>query len=203
MMYDTQNIPLEIIDGLKLDIKYREILQPNESVTGSDGIEYTLPRFFYKIDSYETARQIKLSPHFYMSEFLRTDFKEEELLREYPKYIPISVTLIASALELFRKKVGTVVLIATNGGYRSPKHSLNNGISPHCWGTAANIYKIGSKHLDNQSTIEKYSEMMKDVLPGVWIRPYGTKPGTSFDQLHIDLGFTTVFPKQNFNTIKE
>jgi len=48
---------------------------------------------------------------------------------------------------------------------------------------------MGNTLLDNESAIDKYSEVIKNILPGVWIRTYGTKPGTSFDQLHLDLGF--------------
>ena len=194
-MNDEQNISLEIVDGLKLNAVYQDILQPGKILTDINGREYTLPRYFFKVDSLDIAKTTKLSSHFYMSEFLKTDFKEEKLLRIYPKCIPIGVTLIASALELFRRNVGKIVLIATNGGYRSPKHLMNNGITTHSWGTAVNIYKIGNKLLDNQSIIEEYSEKMKDVLPGIWVRPYGTNEGTSFDQLHIDLGFTSVTPK--------
>ena len=195
MMHSEQNMPLKIIDGLLLEPDYKEILQPDEEIANTNGVIYRLPRFFYKVNSWEEASKVKLSAHFYLSEFLTTDFREVELLRSYPKYVPITICYTASILELFRHSAGRIVRIASNGGYRSPKHLLNNGLSPHSWGTAANIYKIGATYLDNKSEIEKYSDIAKKVLPGAWVRSYGTDPGTSFDQLHIDMGFTTVHPK--------
>lgn len=194
MPVDKQNIPLQIVDGLQLGARYREILRPGETVTVSNGMEHALPQYFYEVDSYETAKNTRLAAHFSMHEFLETDYKEADILQSYPKYVPVSITLTAAILELFRKKVGTFVRIATNGGYRSPQHALNSYMSPHCWGTAVNIYKIGSQHLDSKARIEKYSAMIGNVLPGVWVRSYGTEPGTVFDQLHMDLGYTTVSP---------
>ena len=194
MPSDKQNIPLKIVDGLQLGASYQEILKPGETVIASNGMKHALPQYFYEVDSYETAKNTRLSVHFSMHEFLETDFKEVDLLQDYPKYIPISITLTVAVLELFRKRVGTFIRIATNGGYRSPQHALNSYMSPHCWGTAVNIYRIGNQHLDSQDRIEKYSEMIRNVLPAVWVRPYGTEPGTVFDQLHIELGYTTVSP---------
>lgn len=194
MPFALQHIDLEIVDGLQLDEAYREILKPGESVTGPNSLELTLPRYFYAVDSNETAKNTRLSTHFSLYEFLETDFKEAGLLQGYPKYVPIAITQTATALELFRRRVGSIVRIATNGGYRSPQHALNSYMSPHCWGTAVNIYKIGNRYLDSQDRIEKYSELMGDVLPGAWTRPYGTEPGTVFDHLHFDLGYMTVSP---------
>ena len=122
------------------------------------------------------------------------DDKEVKLLRNYPKYIPIGVSLIAAVLSLFRRQIRSSVRIAANGGYRSPGHAINTYMSPHCWGTAVNIYKIGNNFIDNRENMEKYSRLLAETIPGVWIRPYGTTVGTTFDQLHIDVGYTNVFP---------
>lgn len=200
MIQSEQSLPLKIIDGLELPSEYKEIFQPDELVIDSNGVEYRLPRYFYKLESWEVASKVKLSKHFYLSEFLTTDFREIELLRTYPKYIPITICYTASILELFRQKIGLCVRIASNGGYRSPKHLKNKGLSPHSWATAVNIYKIGKTNLSTESLIEKYSNIAKETLPGAWVRSYGTEPGTCFDQLHLDLGFTNVYPKIH-NTI--
>lgn len=199
-MNEIQNIPFEIVDGLELPPIYREALKPGESCSDQTGNSFTLPRFFFKIESYDMARSTMLSEHFHCSEFLLTDFREAPILQEYPKYLPVATTMLASCLELFRKKVGTVVNISANGGYRSPSHQSNGPASPHCWGTAADIYKIGNTLLNNKITIEKYSSIIKKILPGVWIRPYGEESAFSFDQLHIDLGyFNTVSERKLFN----
>ncbi|MEN8251103.1 MAG: hypothetical protein ABFS32_19370 [Bacteroidota bacterium] len=195
MKFDEQNIQLETVDGFDFDNELKEILQPGASVTDENGNTYIYPRYFYKIDSFDAATKAKLTPNFFMSEFVRVDYRETELLRAYPRYIPLAVTQTAAMLEVFRRKVGTGVMIATNGGYRSPKHALNTHVSTHSWGTAANIFKIGKSKLNSEEEINKYAQIFRDVLPGVWVRPAGTVPGTTFDQLHIDLGYTNVLPK--------
>ncbi|GAA4843514.1 hypothetical protein [Algivirga pacifica] len=197
MIYCTNNIPVKTVDGLSLSEAYREVLKPDESVTLSSGFTYRLPRFFFEVNSYEEARATMLSKNFHLAEFLVTDFREAELLQTYPKYIPIAVTLTASVLELFRKKVGRIVRIASNGGYRSPAHAFNKDhLSVHSWGTAANIYKIGSEYLNDQESIEKYRAIIREHIPGAWVREYGTEPGTSYDQLHMDLGLTVMSPER-------
>jgi hypothetical protein len=90
--------------------------------------------------------------------------------------------------------VGTFVHVAANGGYRSPRHALTRHASRHCWGTAANIYRIGDTYLDNRDEIEKYAAIARRVIPGVWIRPFGSEDGEADDHLHIDLGYTLFEP---------
>src|SRR5690606_702180 len=99
-----------------------------------------------------------------------------------------------SALELLRLEAGTYVHIAANGGYRSPGHALSRHASRHCWGTAANIYKVGDTYLDTRGDIEKYAALAQRVLSGAWLRPYGPGAGEADDHLHIDLGYTTFEP---------
>ena len=82
----------------------------------------------------------------------------------------------------------------TNGGYRSPRHALTRHASRHCWGTAANIYRIGDTWLDNREEIEKYAAIALRVIPGVWVRPYGQEVGEADDHLHIDIGYTVFDP---------
>ena len=40
-----------------------------------------------------------------------------------------------------------------NGGYRSPGHALTVHATPHAWGTAVNIFKIGDTMLDQQDVL--------------------------------------------------
>lgn len=190
-------LPLEVVDGLQLDASYREVLQPGAILSGENGQEYTLPRWFFRVESAQQANEVMLSPHFHLREFLDTDFREAPLLKEYPKYVPLAVTLTASVLELFRRKVGTLIRIAANGGYRSPAHALNSGLTTHCWGTAVNLLKVGSRRLDNAANHEKYAQVLQSLAPGAWVRPHGFELGNCFDQMHIDLGFTVVTPRQS------
>ena len=62
------------------------------------------------------------------------------------------------------------------------------------WGTAADIYRIGDELMDSREKIEKYIRVARDLLPGVWTRPFGQGPGFAFDHVHVDLGFVTVIP---------
>jgi hypothetical protein len=102
--------------------------------------------------------------------------------------------LLAAALELFRLEVGTYVHVAANGGYRSPRHALTRHASRHCWGTAANIYRIGDTFLDTREEIEKYAAIARRVIPGVWVRPFGQEDGQADDHLHLDIGYTVFDP---------
>jgi len=104
--------------------------------------------------------------------------------------------LLAAGLELFRLEVGTLVHVAANGGYRSPGHALTRHASRHCWGTAANIYRIGDTVLDSREEIEKYAAIAQRVIPGVWVRPFGPEDGEADDHLHLDLGYTVFDPTE-------
>ena len=185
---------LKVVDGLELDEKYKEALRPAELIADPQGRLRRLPRFFYEIDSRQSARETQLAPHFSVWEFIEVDLREAESLGGFPKYIPCAVALLAAALELFRQQVGTLVHIAANGGYRSPAHELARKASTHSWGAAADIYKIGGDYLDDQEKIERYGRIATRLLPGVWARPYGHNVGYADDHLHLDLGYVVVTP---------
>ena len=194
---------LKVVDGLELDEKYKEALRPAELARDRQGRLRRLPRFFYEIDSRQTARETRLAPHFSVWEFIEVDLRETELLRGFPRYIPCAVALIAAELELFRLQVGTFVHIAANGGYRSPAHELARGASTHSWGAAVNIYRVGDEYLDDQEKIERYSRIATRLLPGVWSRPYGHNVGYADDHLHLDLGYVTVTPRDAAGEIEQ
>jgi hypothetical protein len=155
-----------------------------------------LPRYFYEVVSWEQAKSTFLAPHFAVSEFIHTDVREAPPLRVFPRYIPCATTLLAAALELFRHAVGTYVAIGANGGYCSPRHSRMSGASPHCWGTAANIYRVGDTHLDSQDLIAKFARIAHEVLPSVWTRPLGPALAKTDDHLHLDLGYVVSVPRE-------
>lgn len=195
-MSESGTLPLPVVDGLKLDQLHRRVLCPDGVLRDRSGRARRLPRFFYEVDSWQTAQKIQLTENFSLWEFLTVDVREVEPLRTFPRYVPCAVTSLAAHLELLREAVDTFVHIAANGGYRSPKHALTDGASTHCWGTAANIYRIGDDFLDNQEKIERYARIVDRKLPGVWTRPYGSEKGFADDHLHIDLGYMLVVPHE-------
>lgn len=186
---------LRMVDGTTLGAEYRAILRPGELIRDRSRRFRRLPRFFYEIPSWDVALDTQLAPHFQLWEFINVDVRETELLRaSWPRYIPCAVSLLAAYLELLRMEVGTYVHVAANGGYRSPSHKLSGPASPHLWGTAANIYRIGDDWLDDEKTITRYGRIAEKVLPGIRALPWGHGVGETDDQLHLDLGYTVVVP---------
>jgi hypothetical protein len=187
--------PLQVVDGARLGEDLRRILRPGELMRCRDGRLRRLPRFFYRVPTWEVALETPLSPNFEVWEFLNVDVRETERLRSgWPRYLPCAVSLLAAFLELFRREVNTYVHVAANGGYRSPAHRLSTHASTHCWGTAANLYRVGDDWLDERKTIEKYAKVARSLLPEVWVRPYGSEIAEADDHLHVDLGWTLVVP---------
>jgi hypothetical protein len=187
--------PLRVVDGVRLPPAFRDALRPGEVVRDAVGRSVQLPRYFYEVQSWEAALETRISENFGAFEFLDVDLREAEPLRGFPRYLPCAVVAFAAALERFRDAVGAPVRIAANGGYRSPSHRLSVPTSPHQWGAAADIYRIGGRMLDDADRIERYGRTARDVIAGVWARPAGDRPGTSFDHLHLDLGYLTLVPR--------
>jgi hypothetical protein len=190
----NQLLPLRVVDVQSLPDEYRRLLAPDESVSGADGHVLRRPRYFYEIDSWNTARDVQLTEHFGLWEFIDVDVREAAPLRSFPRYIPCAVSVLAVHLELFRLAIGAPVRIAANGGYRSPAHDGSDPGSPHAWGTAVNIYRIGTDELSDRATVERYAEVAHRVLPAAWCRPYGPSRGQTIDHLHIDLGYIVSAP---------
>ncbi|HEX7239029.1 MAG TPA: hypothetical protein VF263_02085 [Longimicrobiaceae bacterium] len=194
-MTDQAAFPLKVVDGLRLDEEYRRVLRPGELMEDRKGRARRLPRFFFEIPSWEEAVETHLSENFAVWEFLNVDVREHELLRTaWPRYVPCAVTLIAWQLELLRAEVKTLIHVAANGGYRSPSHGLSTYASPHCWGTAVNIYRVGDEHLDDQGDIQRINRLARKVAPAARAAPYGHGPGYADDHVHLDLGYTLFVP---------
>ena len=189
---NTLPLPLVLADQLPRDV--RQVLRPGEKLHDRSGIARVLPSTFLRVDSWGRAVETELTPHFKLSELIGVDVREAPLARSFPRYVPCALLLLAGALELFRLEVGTYVYVAANGGYRSPGHALSRHASRHCWGTAANIFRIGDTYLDTREEIEKYADIARRVIPGVWVRPYGQEDGEADDHLHLDLGYTVFDP---------
>ena len=188
--------PLPVVDGLELDAPVRSLLMPGVTVRDSHARLRRLPRFFYAVESWQMALDTRLTPHFAMWEFMDVDLYEPAPLRRFPRYVPCAVTALAAHLEVLREAIGEAMHIAANGGYRSPSHGKSIAGSPHCWGTAANIYRVGSQYLDERESIEKYATLAVGLLPALRARPYGPEPGCVDDHVHLDLGYVTAIPAE-------
>jgi hypothetical protein len=184
---------LKAVDARTLSEEHRALLRPGEGLEGADGVVHSLPRFFYSVPSWAEAHEIKLAPHFKLSELMTVDSREADLLlHEFPHYVPCALVVLARYLEDFRREADGVVYVSANGGYRSPAHQLNEPRSPHCWGTAADIYRVGDTYLNDRKTIGKYASIAESLGPQVAVKPYVKGD----DHLHIDLGFITVTPRE-------
>jgi hypothetical protein len=192
----NEALPLRVVDGNALRLDYRALLAPSEAVAGRHGDPVHRPRYFYEVDSWETALRVQLAPHFALWEFIDVDVNEAPLLREFPRYIPCAVSVLAVHLELLRLQVGVPVRIAANGGYRSPALAGADPVSPHAWGTAANIYRIGDEYMTERETVDRFGAIARRVLPAAWCRPFGQARGQTTDHLHIDLGYIVCVPHE-------
>ena len=188
------DLPLPVVLAADLPDEVRQVLRPGETLHDRAGIARVLPSSFLRIDSWNQAQETDLTAHFKLSELLGVDVREAPIVRSFPRYVPCALLLLAAGLELLRLEVGTYVHVAANGGYRSPGHALTRHASRHCWGTAANIYRIGDTYLDTREEIEKFAAIARRVIPGVWVRPFGPEDGEADDHLHIDLGYTVFDP---------
>jgi hypothetical protein len=189
------SIPLRIVDGRRLEKRFRDVLRPGGVLSDSQGQAHALPRYFYEVPSWEAALNLQLSEHFALWEFIHTDVHEVEVLRTFPRYVPCAITLMALGLEQFRDAARSFVHIAANGGYRSPGHALSVHATPHAWGTAVNIYKVGDTMLDEQEALEHYAEIAYKSMPGVYVRPFGKVRGYTDDHLHLDFGYVVAVPR--------
>jgi hypothetical protein len=184
---------LKAIDGLKLSSKHRELFRPDEAVADEDGNLHQLPRFFFEVNSWADAHQIPLAAHFKLSELMTVDCREADLLlREFPHYVPCAIAVLAIYLECFRREADAPLFVSANGGYRSPAHGLSGAHSPHGWGTAADIYRVGDTYLDDGKTITRYARIAESLGPQIFVKPYAEGD----DHLHLDIGFVTVTPRE-------
>ena len=188
---------LKVVDAFDLDDELRTLLRPAEMVKDEKGRRKRLPRYFYEVPSHEIAMRTRLTHHFGLNEFILVDLKEAQRLQQFPTYLPCAVRMLAFYLEQFRAAAGASVHIAVNGGYRSPAHKMSHGAAPHMWGTAADIYRIGSTILKSKETIEKFNDIAEGISDDLHVLPYGHVTGASADDhLHIDLGYITLIPRE-------
>jgi hypothetical protein len=193
----TEEQGLKVVDAFDLDDEMRGILKPGEMVRDGQGRRHRLPRYFYEIPSREVALTTRLSAHFGINEFILTDLKEADRLNDFPRYVPCAVRVLAFYLEQFRAACGASVHIAVNGAYRSPSHKLSHNATPHMWGTAADIYRIGKEIVKTKETIEKYNLIAEELSDEITVLPYGHVTGKNADDhVHIDLGYITLVPRE-------
>lgn len=185
---------LEPVDGLTLSAEHRVLLRPGEMSEDENGIAHQLPRFFFSIESWAEAHEIRLAAHFKLFELMMVDSREADLLlQEFPHYVPCAITILARYLEDFRREADAAVFVCANGGYRSPAHRCNRGQSIHSWGTAADIYRVGDNYLNDEKTIARYAGIAESLGPQVFVHPYAEGD----DHLHVDLGFVSLTPRNS------
>jgi hypothetical protein len=187
---------LKVVDAFDLDDERRQILRPGEMLRDREGRRHRLPRYFYEVPSHEAAEQIRLTPNFGLNEFLLVDIREAAVLQRYPRYIPCAVRTLAFYLQRFREAIGLSVHMAVNGGYRSPGHKLAAAASPHMWGTAADIYRIGRTRMAERETIGKFNTILEELADELWVMPYGHGTGEADDHVHVDLGYLVSIPRE-------
>jgi hypothetical protein len=188
---------LKVVDAFDLDDELRSLLRPGEMVRDVQGRRHRLPRYFYEVESHEAGVKTRLTSHFGINEFTLVDLKEAPRLQQYPRYVPCAVRLLAFYLEQFRSTVNSSVHIAVNGAYRSPAHKLSLNATPHMWGTAADVYRIGTNILKTKDMIEKFNEVAEDLSEDISVLPYGHVTGKNADDhVHIDLGYITLIPRE-------
>jgi hypothetical protein len=181
------------VDGLNLSAEHRAALRPGEAVTDADGAVHHLPRFFFQISSWEEAHSLRVATHFALSELITVDSREADLLlRTFPHYVPCAILALARYLEDFRREVEAPVFVSANGGYRSPAHRLNHGVTLHSWGTAADIYRVGDTYLNDEKSIARYAGIASSLGAEVFVRPF--QEGD--DHLQVDLGYLTLVPRE-------
>jgi hypothetical protein len=187
---------LKVVDAFDLDAELRSLLRPAEMAEDRDGRQHRLPRYFYEIPTHEAARQIRLTPHFGLNEFLLVDLKEAPRIRSYPRYVPCAVRTLAFYLERLREVTSASLHIAVNGGYRSPAHKLSPGATPHMWGTAVDLYRIGNVVLRDQAAIETYNRVAEEMSDELYVMPFGHEVGRADDHMHLDLGYLMLVPRE-------
>jgi hypothetical protein len=184
---------LHAVDGLALSAEHRAALRPGEAIRDEQGTLHHLPRFFFEVPSWEEAHSLRVAAHFALSELITVDSREAPLLlRTFPHYVPCAILALARYLEDFRREVDAPVFISANGGYRSPAHRINRGVPLHCWGTAADIYRVGDTYLDDEKSITRYGEIASGLGAEVRVRSY--QEGD--DHLQVDLGYLTLVPRE-------
>lgn len=187
---------LKVVDAHDLPDEVRSLLRPGEMVRDAAGRRHRLPRYFYEVPSYEDAKLVRLSASFRLNEFVRVDLREALRLQEFPRYVPCAVRILAFYLQRVRDAIGAPLHISVNGGYRSPAHERNQPASLHMWGTAADIYRVGTSILNTKELIEKFRKDAEDVAEEINVLPYGHDAESSDDHLHIDLGYLTYVPRE-------
>ena len=189
----TATNQLRAVDALTLSVEHRAALRPGEAITNENGVVHHLPRFFFEVPSWDEARALRVAAHFTLSELIAVDSREAPLLlREFPHHVPCAILALARYLEDFRREVDAPVFISVNGGYRSPAHRINHGVPLHCWGTAANIYRVGDTYLDDEKSITRYAGIAASLGGEVRVRDYQAGD----DHLHVDLGYLTIVPRE-------
>lgn len=192
----SPDLGLKIVDAFDLDDELRSILRPGEMVRDARGRRHRLPRYFYEVPSHDAAVEIRLTQHFGLNEFVLVDLKEHPRLTNWPRYIPCAVRTLAFYLQRARETIGLSMHVAVNGGYRSPAHKLAVAATPHMWGTAADLYRVGTTIVNDEETIGRFNAALSEMSDDFYVMPYGHEVGRADDHIHVDIGYVTLVPRE-------
>ena len=196
MSEDRTESGLKVVDAHDLPEDLRAILRPGEMIRDDLGRRHRLPRYFYEVPSYEAAREVRLTPHFRLNEFIRVDLREAPRVQEYPRYVPCAIRILAFYLQMVRDRLGLSMHISVNGGYRSPGHERNVAASPHMWGTAVDIYRVGRDILHTEELINRFARATEEIADELTASVYGHVPPATDDHLHLELGYLLFVPRE-------
>ena len=79
-------LPLPVVDACALDETRCALLRPGEPLADRDGCVHRLPRWFYRIDSWQTALETRVTEHFTLSE-LMTEWLKPIGMREWSQVV--------------------------------------------------------------------------------------------------------------------
>jgi hypothetical protein len=192
----SPELGLKVVDAFDLDDELRSILRPGEMVKDARGRRHRLPRYFYEVPNHDAAVNIRLTTHFGLNEFIVVDLKEHPRLADWPRFIPCAVRTLAFYLQRLRDVIGLSLHVPVNGGYRSPAHKLSVGATPHMWGTAVDIYRVGTTILNEQEPIDRFNKVAWELCDDFYVMPYGHDVGQADDHMHLDIGYLTLVPRE-------
>ena len=190
---------LKVVDAFDLDAELRSLLRPGrDGREDKQGRQHRLPRYFYEVPSHEAATDIRLTPHFGLNEFLLVDLKEAPRLRNYPRYVPCAVRVLAFYLERLREAVGDA---AAHRGQRrlslARAQALRRRDARTCGARPSTSTAWAPIVLRDQDADRDVQPRGRGRCPTtVYVMPYGHEIGKADDHIHLDLGYVTVVPRE-------
>ena len=189
------HFPLPIVDGLELDAPVRSLLMPGVPVRDSHARLRRLPRFFYAVESWNVALETQADAAFrdvgvHGRRSVRAGAAapvSRATCRAPSRRSPRISRCCASRSARRFTSPPTADIDRRRTASRSPG-------SPHCWGTAANIYRIGDRVSRRARRDRKVRGARDRSAAGAARAAVRAGPGCVDDHVHLDLGYVTAVP---------